>query len=41
MSVSKISDASLPVDSIVSVEKPRLQGLLDGLKKAGYRVVGP
>ncbi|MDA1052148.1 MAG: 4Fe-4S dicluster domain-containing protein [Planctomycetota bacterium] len=36
-----MSVSTTPVNSIVSFEKPRLQGLLDALKQAGYRVVGP
>ena len=38
---SLMSVTTIPVGSIVSIEKPRLQGLLDALKQAGYRVVGP
>ena len=36
-----MSVSTIPVGSIVSLEKPRLQGLLDALKTMGYRVVGP
>jgi ferredoxin len=36
-----MSVSTIPVGSIVSFEKPCLQALLDALKKAGYRVVGP
>jgi len=31
----------IPVNSIVSFEKPRLQELIDSLRQAGYRVMGP
>lgn len=36
-----MSVSTIPVDSVVSLEKPGLQRLLDALKQAGYRIVGP
>jgi ferredoxin len=36
-----MSASTIPVGSSVSLEKPRLQGLIDALKNAGYRLVGP
>lgn len=36
-----MSGSTIPVGSIVSIEKPCLQGILDALQQAGYQVVGP
>ena len=36
-----MTESVIPIDSNVSLAKPRLQGLIDALKNAGYQVVAP